>query len=143
MVQCFGWTSRTIDGPAPHLPWPSVGAVAVGSRKAGPTPQISLPDEVAYGVLKSGEHLAVIRGSSCRKQTRASEHLQTNAHLLRARPPDSSERCEFFIEEILKAEQALHFLGCDGNEISFGPRHKMNRRSARLHRGAIEVKSER
>src|SRR5262245_24363803 len=30
IVQCSGWVSRTIDGPAPHLPWPSVGEVAVG-----------------------------------------------------------------------------------------------------------------
>src|SRR5262249_2824817 len=39
-------------------------------------------DEVAYGVLRSGEYLSVIRSSLCQDQTRASEHLQTNAHHL-------------------------------------------------------------
>src|SRR5271165_105787 len=43
IVQCSGWTSRTNEGPAPHLPWPRVGSVAVGSRKVGPRPQTSLP----------------------------------------------------------------------------------------------------
>src|SRR5215831_12640694 len=43
IVQCSGWTSKTIVGPAPHFPWPSVGAVAVGSKKVGPMPQTSLP----------------------------------------------------------------------------------------------------
>src|SRR5215510_10802259 len=40
-------------------------------------------DEVAYGVLRSSEHLGVIRSSLCQDETRASEHLRTNAyHLL-------------------------------------------------------------
>src|SRR5262245_64193242 len=43
IVQCFGCVSKTMVGPAPHLPCPSVGSVAVGSRKVGPKPQTSLP----------------------------------------------------------------------------------------------------
>src|SRR5215475_4909119 len=39
-------------------------------------------DEVAYGVLRSGEYLGVIRSSLCQDQTRASEHLQTDAYRL-------------------------------------------------------------
>jgi hypothetical protein len=43
IVQCSGWSSRTNEGPAPHLPWPRVGSVAVRSRRVGPSPQTSLP----------------------------------------------------------------------------------------------------
>src|SRR5260370_38381314 len=43
IVQCPGCTRATTDGPALHLPWPRTLLVAVGRRKAGPMPQISLP----------------------------------------------------------------------------------------------------
>src|SRR5207249_8284755 len=43
IVQCSGCTSATTVGPALHLPVPSTLGVAVGIKKAGPTPQISFP----------------------------------------------------------------------------------------------------
>ena len=43
IVQCSGCTSATAVGPTLHLPVPSTLAVAVGIKKAGPTPQISFP----------------------------------------------------------------------------------------------------
>ena len=42
IVNSTGCTRATTEGPIDHLPDPSASSVAVGSNRAGPTPQIIL-----------------------------------------------------------------------------------------------------